>query len=139
MFRMTPGAGIPVGGTIPSPSAAGWGGAAAALAVALLGYLATGPVDRRETLSETATAQRVAAVVAAAYRARVDFDRRDRTFLISYADSAVLDADQVAWAVCETIRSQPDMAGSAQLLRDWQVVALPAGSDPGSCRIGTLR
>lgn len=139
MFRMTPGAGMPLDGRAPTARSAAWGGAAAVVAVALLGYLSTPSAERRSSLSETASAQRAAAVVAGTYRARVDLDRRDRTFLVSYADGVIMDADRIAWAVCDTIRSQPALAGSGQVLRDWQVVALPAGGGPGSCRIGALR
>lgn len=138
MFRMTPGAGMPLDGWTP-PRAAVWGGVAAAAAVGFLGYLSTAPAERRVAPSEVASAQRAAALVAGTYRAKVDFDRRDRTFLVSYADGMIMDADRFAWAVCDTIRNQPDMAGSGQVLRDWQVVALPAGGGPGSCRIGALR
>jgi hypothetical protein len=139
MFRMTPGAGISLEGRTPSGRTAAWGGLAAAVVVALLGYLSVPAVERRETPSEIASAQRAAAVIAAAFRARIDFDRRDRTFLVSYADGGIMDADRIASAVCETIRSRSDVAGDGQILRDWQVVALPAGGGPGSCRIGALR
>jgi hypothetical protein len=139
MFRMTPGAGISLDGRTPSGRSAAWGGVAAAAAVATLGYLSLPAVERRASPSETASAQRAAAAIAGSFRARIDFDRRDRTFLVSYTDGGIMDADRIASAVCDTIRSRSDVAGDGQILRDWQVVALPAGSAPGSCRIGGLR
>ena len=139
MFRMIPGAGIPSDGHIPSPRAAAWGGAVAAGVVALLGYLIGGPAEIRPAPSELASAQRAALLVAGTYRANVDIDRRDRTLLVSYRDQAVMSADRIAWAVCDTIRSEADMGRAAGALRGWQVVALPDGGGPGSCRIGGLR
>src|SRR5512147_2381322 len=135
MFRMTPGAGLPLDDRTPSGRTAAWGGAAAGVAVALLGYLSLPAVQPRETPSETASAQRAASVVAAAFRARIDVDRRDRTFLVSYTDGGIMDADRIAAAVCDTIRGRPDANGDGQMLRDWRVVALPAGGGPGFCRI----
>ncbi|MGD9507753.1 MAG: hypothetical protein AB7I59_08410 [Geminicoccaceae bacterium] len=136
---MTPGAGFsPDSRTLPGRTAA-WGGVAAASAVAVLGYLYSVPAEPRPSPSETASAQRAATLVAGIYRARVDLDRRDRTFLISYADGMIMDADRIAWAVCDTIRNQSDMPDAARALRDWQVVTLPAAGGPGSCRIGVLR
>ena len=85
---------------------------------------------------ETEMAQRSAAIVAATYRAEVDIDRRDRMLLVSYDEAGALNADRFAWAVCDTIRTVPDSAGSARVLRDWQVVAMPYDGMPGSCRIG---
>ena len=139
MFRMIPGAGMPAESRIPSPRAAAWGGAAAAGVVALLGYLVGDPAAGRPAPSELASAQRAAILVAGTYRASVDIDRRDRTLLVSYSDQAVMSADRIAWAVCDTIRSEADMGRAAGTLRGWQVVALPHGGGPGSCRIGGLR
>lgn len=139
MFRMIPGAGIRNDSHTPSPRAAALGGAAAAVAVALLGYLVGAPPVTRSTLNEVASAQRAAMLVAGTYRAKVDIDRRDRTLLVSYSDQAVMTADRIAWAVCDTIRSESEMGHSAKALRDWQVVALPNGGGPGSCRIGGQR
>ena len=139
MFRMIPGAGVRSDSQLPSPRAAAWGGAAAVVAVALLGYLVDAPVVTRSTPSELASAQRAAILVAGTYRASVDIDRRDRTLLVSYSEPGVMSADRIAWAVCDTIRSEADMGHTAGTLRGWQVVALPNGGGPGSCRIGGLR
>ncbi|MFO1074894.1 MAG: hypothetical protein U1E17_19810 [Geminicoccaceae bacterium] len=139
MFRMIPGAGVPSHGHVPSPRAAACGGAAAVVAVALLGYLGGAPAATRSGPDELASAQRAAILVAGTYRASVDIDRRDRTLLVSYSDPAVMSADRIAWAVCDTIRSEADMGRAAGALRGWQVVALPDGGGPGSCRIGGLR
>lgn len=139
MFRMIPGAGIHSDSHLPSPRAAAWGGAAAVLAVALLSHLVGAPTETRSTPSELASAQRAAILVAGTYRASVDIDRRDRTLLVSYSEPAVMSADRIAWAVCDTIRSEADLGRSAGTLHGWQVVALPHGGGPGSCRIGGLR
>lgn len=139
MFRVTPGTDFPAGRASPSPRASTWGGGAAVVAVTLLGLLVTEPAARRAAPGETEVAQRAAAVVAGVYRGEVDIDRRDRTLLLSYADEPVMSADRIAWAVCDSIRSEEVMARSVQVLRDWQVVALPAGGLPGSCRIGAIR
>ena len=139
MFRITPSTDFPTGRAAPSPRAAAWGGAAAVVTVAVLGLVVTEPEARRSAQGETEVAQRAAAVVAGVYRGEVDIDRRDRTFLLSYADEPVMTADRIAWAVCDSIRSEEGMARSVQVLRDWQVVALPASGLPGSCRLGAIR
>jgi hypothetical protein len=58
---------------------------------------------------------------------------------VSYQGTPALTADRFAWAVCDTIRTVPVSAGSAQTLRDWQVVAMPSAGLPGSCWIGARR
>ena len=138
MFRITPGAGYPTGRP-PPPRAAASGGVAAVVAVGVLGLVATDTSAWRAGQGETEVAQRAAAVVASVYRGDLDIDRRDRTFLLSYAGEPVMSADRIAWAVCDTIRSEEGMARWAQVLRGWQVVALPARGEPGSCRIGAIR
>ena len=137
MFRMVPG--VDVGssdvGRIGTPIGA-IAGLCAVLAVSFVGLLATQPSPREARPGETEMAQRSAAVVAGTYRAEVDIDRRDRMLLVSYAGAGAMTADRFAWAVCDTIRTVPDSAASAKVLRDWQVVAMPASGLPGSCRIG---
>jgi hypothetical protein len=110
MFRVTPGTDFPAGRASPSPRASTWGGGAAVVAVTLLGLLVTEPAARRAAPGETEVAQRAVAVVAGVYRGEVDIDRRDRTFLLSYADEPVMSADRIAWAVCDSIRSEEVMA-----------------------------
>jgi hypothetical protein len=137
MFRMVPGVGVGTrdGGPTGAPIGA-IAGLLAVLAVSFVGLLATEPVQREVRPGETEMAQRSAAIVAATYRAEVDIDRRDRMLLVSYDETGVMNADRFAWAVCDTIRTGSDAAGSARVLRDWQVVAMPDDGLPGSCRIG---
>jgi hypothetical protein len=140
MFRMIPGV-EPVP-TSDRPSGPGIGtlvGLVAVLAVSSVGLIATAPEIGPVAPGETELAQRSAAVVADAYRADVAIDRRDRMLLVSYDDGAVMSADRFAWTVCDTIRTAPDTAISARVLRDWQVVTMPTHGMPGSCRIGVLR
>ena len=108
----------------------------AGVSASFVGLLATQPSPREARPGETEMAQRSAAVVTGTYRAEVDIDRRDRMLLVSYAGAGAMNADRFAWAVCDTIRTVTDSAASAKVLRDWQVVAMPASGMPGSCRIG---
>ena len=125
MFRMVPGVdvGSNGGGRLDTPIAA-IAGFCAVLAVSFVGLLATQPSPREVRPGETEMAQRSAAVVARTYRAEVDIDRRNRMLLVSYAGA--MNADRFAWAVCDTIRTVPNSAASAKVLRDWRVVAIPA-------------
>lgn len=137
MFRMVPG--VELGGENrwrPGAPIGALAGLTAVLAVSFVGLLATQPPPREVRPSETEMAQRSAAVVAATYRAEVAIDRRDRMLLVSYEATGPIDADRFAWAVCDTIRTVPESAGLTRVLRDWQVVAMPADGIPGSCRIG---
>lgn len=114
------------------------GGLVAAACVAGLGLVGTdGP--RRTMLSETQAAQRATMAIARAYRAEVGLDRRDRTILLSYADTAVMSADQVAQAACDTVLNDAGIPRPGAVLRGWQVVALPDRGHPGSCRVGSPR
>ena len=137
MFRMVPGVDVGSSGgrRLGTPIAA-IAGFCAVLAVSFVGLLATQPSPREVRPGETEMAQRSAAVVAGTYRAEVDIDRRDRMLLVSYAGAGAMNADRFAWAVCDTIRTVPNSAASAKVLRDWQVVTMPASGMPGSCRIG---
>ena len=137
MFRMVPGVdvGSNGGGRLDTPIAA-IAGFCAVFAVSFVGLLATQPSPREVRPGETEMAQRSAAVVAGTYGAEVDIDRRDRMLLVSYSGAGAMNADRFAWAVCDTIRTVPDSAASAKVLRNWQVVAMPASGMPGSCRIG---
>ena len=134
MFRMLPG--IDFAGRHAIGPAAPVGALAAILVVSVVGLQVLQPSPREIRLGETEMAQRSAAVVASTYRANVDIDRRDRMLLVSYADAAPQNADRFAWAVCDTIRTYPDTAGSSKVLREWQVVTMPHAGMPGSCRIG---
>lgn len=136
MFRMVPGVDVTGGATTHRAPIGAIAGLAAILAVSFLGLVGTRPVPREARPGETEMAQRSAVVVAQTYRAQVDIDRRDRMLLVSYEGADIMNADRFAWAVCDTIRSVPDSAASAKVLRDWQVVAMPMDGMPGSCRIG---
>lgn len=136
MFRMVPGVDATGSSARHLAPVGVIAGLAAVLAVSFLGLVATQPAPREARPGETEMAQRSAAVVAQTYRAQVDIDRRDRMLLVSYEGADIMNADRFAWAVCDTIRSVPDSAASAKVLRDWQVVAMPNAGMPGSCRIG---
>lgn len=137
MFRMVSGVDVGTGYRgLPRVPVAVIAGLAAVLAVSFVGLVAVRPAPREVRPGETEMAQRSAAVVAATYRAEVAIDRRDRMLLVSYREGGAMNADRFAWAVCDTIRSAPNSAGSIRLLRDWQVVAMPDVGMPSSCRIG---
>ena len=140
MFRMVPGIDLAKSADRPrSVPLATIAGLAAVLAVTFMAPRLTDPQVPVPAPSALALAQRSAAIVADTYRADVGIDHRDRMFLLTYASDPMMSADRFAWAVCDTIRSVPSAAGPASTLRDWQVVALPAGGMPGSCRIGAGR
>ena len=115
MFRMVPGVdvGSSGGGRLGTPIAA-IAGFCAVLAVSFVGLLATQPSPREVRPGETEMAQRSAAVVAGTYGAEVDIDRRDRMLLVSYAGAGAMNADRFAWAVCDTIRTVPELGGVGQ-------------------------
>ncbi len=137
MFRMVPGVTVNGQGRMrPGSYLTAVGGLSAVLAVSFVGLQLTRPSPREVQPGETEMAQRSAALVARTYRAAVDIDRRDRMLLVSYEGAAPMTADRFAWAVCDTIRTVPDSAPSARVLRDWQVVVMPEVGMPGSCRIG---
>jgi hypothetical protein len=140
MFRMIPGINLNASNSVPVLPALGvLAGLSAVLAVSMMGLFSADREVPKTQPSETEMAQRSAAVVTTTYRAQVDIDRRDRMLLVSYDEASVMDADRFAWTVCDTIRTEPNLAASTRVLREWRVVALPASGMPGSCRIGLER